>query len=243
MTKKNIDNTIEQHTNTSHTNDSKTLFGRKVAVHGLNDWHQVCLQWCRFQQQQLGHQANKKCSMYCFKHKKVKTNTEILSIKPDTTVETTEDNHTSAIKTLQDVIGDLEASTYNYSIVIVNGTELTIDNYIKATEQEHFTQEPRTRDRNVREINLGDRAETVLDNTKLMVRKTFDFSKSLLHTWCVNNKNKWISDFDYTGTFYTMKSRAIKMMDVARGRYDDYDDNMKGPTDHNTSPQSDDDNK
>ena len=36
-----------------------------------------------------------------------------------------------------------------------------------------------------------------------------------------------MNGFDYSGTFRIMKDRAVKMMDVARGKYDNDADNLK----------------
>lgn len=81
---------------------------------------------------------------------------------------------------------------------------------------------------------LTDACSYLFHVAELMIQKTYIFSKSLLYTWKANNKNKWISQFDYSDTFETMKNRAIKIIDVAQGKYDDLPN--KRDSDDNSDP-------
>ncbi|SAM02265.1 hypothetical protein [Absidia glauca] len=233
MTKDNRDNTTTTEEQ-KLSPDKRAILGHHAALRGLNEWHQVCFQWC--QQQQV----KERCSMYCFKHNTITPKQDPplpLSSSSSSTTTTDGDgirNH--ARKTLKHLMCQLADTLNDYSIVVVTGTSIETDKYIEATEQEYHTQKPMPRDRNVREINLNKRMDAIMENTELMIEKTYSFSKSLLDTWKANNKNKWISQFDYSDTFETMKNRAIKIIDVAQGKYDDLP-NKRDPDD-NSDPDA-----
>ncbi|CAO3593200.1 unnamed protein product [Absidia cylindrospora] len=224
MTKNDTEDTrgtLEQPCN-SQQHNKRAILGHTISIHGLDNWHQVCFQWCQQQEQ------TKNCSMYCFKYKSSTKNTkdeplqhaeEKSSPKDTTTTDLLATNIGQKIKSYT------TDALKNYSIIVVKGTDSTTDDYMKAYQNDQPTRNPSTR-----EINLGAKAETAVNNAELLVKKTHDFSKGLVHTWQNNNSNstnKWINDFDYSGTFQIMKDRAVKMMDVAKGKYDNDADNLK----------------
>jgi hypothetical protein len=128
MTKDNRDNTTEEH---NMSPEKRSILGHHAALRGLNEWHQVCFQWC--QQQQV----KERCSMYCFKHNTITPRQDPplpLSSSSTTTTTTTTDgdgirNH--AGKTLKHLMCQLADTLNDYSIVVVTGTNMETDKYIE----------------------------------------------------------------------------------------------------------------
>ncbi|ORZ15190.1 hypothetical protein BCR42DRAFT_416585, partial [Absidia repens] len=221
MTKNDTEDTtgtLDQPCNSKQHN-KRAILGHNISIHGLDDWHQVCFQWCQQQDQ------TKNCSMYCFKSTKSTKDEPLQCTEEKTSPTDTTSTDLLATNIGQKIKSYTTDALKNYSIVVVKGTDSTTDDYMKAHQND-----PPARNPSTREINLGAKAETAVNNAELLVKKTHDFSKGLVHTWQNNNSNstnKWINGFDYSGTFRIMKDRAVKMVDVARGKYDNDPDNLK----------------
>ncbi|KAI8335349.1 hypothetical protein BC941DRAFT_471994 [Chlamydoabsidia padenii] len=205
--------------NSTNSPSGKGILGHKMTIHGLNN--QVCFQWCQQQQ----------CSIYCFKHTKSNDSDNDKTVSDNLTLnETTTMNDTGRI--FKDLVSNyMAAPLKKYSIVVIKGTDDTTDKYMEVTNGNDplATQEP-TRNQYVHEINIGDKAEAVLENAEITVKKAHQYSQDLYGRWQNN------IGFDYSGTLHIMKDRAMKMMDVARGKYDDIKKPPKDSTKDNDKP-------
>ncbi|KAI8078704.1 uncharacterized protein BX664DRAFT_342517 [Halteromyces radiatus] len=190
--------------------------------------------------------------------------TSTLDTTPTTSATYLTDTFTKAGYAFKDILSSYVANPLKrYSIITVKGTDITTSDYINVQQheqQQEFQRYPRI----IHEINIGEKTESALDNGNVgcmyiyfirklnvlfylyiaewMLKKTHQLSKQLINTWQTKHStfyNKWIGDFNYSDTIFIVKDRASKMMDVARGKYDDHDNNNNNKEHNNDNDTSD----
>ncbi|CAO3612944.1 unnamed protein product [Cunninghamella echinulata] len=120
----------------------------------------------------------------------------------------------------------------NYSIVVVKEHNGTSDSKTVLTETD-ITDQVQDKKKNIKEINIGEQTEVVVDKAEWAIKKTHQLSKEMVNSWQNGNTpDRWFQTIDYSNTLKILKDRATLMIDVAVGKYDKKDDNKKNNNDN-----------
>ncbi|KAI8059272.1 hypothetical protein BC940DRAFT_314027 [Gongronella butleri] len=178
---------------------------------------EICFQWCR---------GGTNCARYCLKRD-----------RPDTPSPPAGENQqdkepaSAPNSSIKDMVAYYVTQPLaQYSFVVTKGTP----------KQPADSDVPKSQ----RVYNMGKAAQGTVDRAESMVKKTQQISKDIVQTWQDGKLwNTWFSDTKYKETVDVLKDRVTKMVDVARGKYDEK--NVKdqeappSPPTSSTSPPSD----
>ncbi|CAO3635824.1 unnamed protein product [Cunninghamella blakesleeana] len=127
----------------------------------------------------------------------------------------------------------------NYSIVYAKESSDPIKELSESDIQKKNNELQDKKKQNVKEINIGEKTELVVDNAEWAIKKTHQLSKEMVNSWQNGNTpDKILQSVNYSNTFKILKDRATLIIDVAFGKYDKKENDTSKNSNNNNSNNS-----